>query len=71
MRPEQIGLAKNALTSVGIWLGDYDLDIGVNLSETVRLIFTHKSKPIKIIVDDPTNYPCKFEIKRVDPDGAR
>lgn len=62
MNPKQITIAEQALSAIGVNLDEYVLDISVNLCETVNLIFTHKTQNIRIIVDDPTNYPRQFEI---------
>ncbi len=63
MNPNRIELVKMVLTSIGVDLSNYSLDISVNLSETVMLTFTHNDKSLSIVVEDPTNYPYKFEIK--------
>jgi len=63
MHPKQIKLARDYLQAIGIDLDDYDLDITVNLSETVMLKFNHKTKKRSIIVEDPTNYPNTFKVE--------
>lgn len=59
---KQITIAEQALSAIGVNLDDYVLDISVNLCETIKLVFVHKSKDIQIIVNDPTNYPRQFEV---------
>lgn len=67
MKIAQINKSIEAMKEIGINLDEFEpVEIDVNLSECIQLVFLHKSKNIKIVVEDPNNYPKRFEVLHLD-----
>jgi hypothetical protein len=67
MKIAQITKATDFMKSIGINIDEFEpVELGVNLCETIQLVFLHKTKNIKIVVEDPTNHPNRLEIDHLD-----
>lgn len=62
MKLEKINEAILLLNNI-VDTSEYDVELGVNYSETIQLILSHKNKNTQIIVEDLNNHPDVFRVR--------
>ena len=67
MKLSQIDRSIKAIEAVGINLENFeDVELDVDLSERIQLVWIHKFNNIKTVVEDPNNYPTRIKIIHLD-----
>ena len=67
MKLSQIDRSIKAIEAVGINLGNFeDVELDVDLSKRIQLVWIHKFNNIKMVVEDPNNYPTTIKIIHLD-----
>ena len=67
MKLSQIDRSIKAIEAVGINLENFeDVELDVDLSERIQLVWIHKFNNIKMVVEDPNNYPTRIKIIHLD-----